>query len=280
MGFTERLYRYGKDPTWYDIIKAAAIVLMVVDHIGSFFMPELQWLRGIGRLSMPLFLFLVGYSLQYKLDKTLLLFACVIVVCDITLGRNVLPLNILFTIVFVRMALGTIAKNPEWINNYRLMIGLCALFWLSTVFLVEYGSSAFFIGVAGYYARKGMTNAKPYCFFFYAAFLFNSVTQALNYHPLLCILVVIASFYEAKLLLHLAVSGKIKEPFRKLHSSRIMALSVMLASRYSLHLYVAHYILFKFLQVHWGLYVVEECLSSTLLDIPVNWVCRMPESGK
>lgn len=46
-------------------LKLLAVVLMVIDHIGYFLMPSNLILRIIGRLSFPLFAFLIVKGYKY-----------------------------------------------------------------------------------------------------------------------------------------------------------------------------------------------------------------------
>ena len=45
-----------------DWLKAAAIILVAVDHIGYFFIENDHWWRVFGRLAAPTFFFLMGYA--------------------------------------------------------------------------------------------------------------------------------------------------------------------------------------------------------------------------
>ena len=49
-----------KNITSYDLFKTLALVLMIADHIGFYFYPNELWLRAFGRLSAPMWLFLIG----------------------------------------------------------------------------------------------------------------------------------------------------------------------------------------------------------------------------
>lgn len=60
-------------PNYYDILKVIAIVFMIIDHIWYFFFPHLIILRILGRISMPIFLFLVGYNSSPHIHSSLLL---------------------------------------------------------------------------------------------------------------------------------------------------------------------------------------------------------------
>lgn len=60
-------------PNYYDILKVIAIVFMIIDHIWYFFFPHLIILRILGRISMPIFLFLVWYNNSSHISRSLLL---------------------------------------------------------------------------------------------------------------------------------------------------------------------------------------------------------------
>jgi len=48
--------------TSYDVWKTLAVLLMIIDHIGAYFLPDEQGLRILGRLCVPIWFFLVGYA--------------------------------------------------------------------------------------------------------------------------------------------------------------------------------------------------------------------------
>lgn len=45
-------------------LKIAALILMTIDHIGEFVFPQVEWLRYIGRLSAPIFVFCVTEAMK------------------------------------------------------------------------------------------------------------------------------------------------------------------------------------------------------------------------
>jgi hypothetical protein len=45
-----------------DWLKAAAIILVSIDHIGFFFIRDAHWWHAFGRLAAPVFFFLLGYA--------------------------------------------------------------------------------------------------------------------------------------------------------------------------------------------------------------------------
>ena len=49
-------------------LKVIAALTMALDHIGAVFFPEILWIRAIGRISFPIFAFLLSESCIYTSD--------------------------------------------------------------------------------------------------------------------------------------------------------------------------------------------------------------------
>ncbi len=64
------LSKYGQLNT-YDLLKFIACVLMIVDHIGVFFLEDQVFLRVLGRGAYPIFAFCIGYNKSYKVTPVL-----------------------------------------------------------------------------------------------------------------------------------------------------------------------------------------------------------------
>lgn len=65
-------------PNLYDYLKIFAIFTMIVDHIGFFLYPDITELRVIWRLSFPLFFLLIGRNGSSRIDRSLIISACII----------------------------------------------------------------------------------------------------------------------------------------------------------------------------------------------------------
>ncbi len=139
-----------KDVTSRDLFKALALVLMVVDHIGLYCV-DLDLLRAVGRCSMPLWLFLVGYSKSYRLPPLVWLGALWIAAVDLTLGYAVWPMRILFTIIVARLA---VAKAGDFFFRSPLHLAAAAAASLAVLSasseVFQYGTHGILFAALGY----------------------------------------------------------------------------------------------------------------------------------
>jgi len=117
------------------ILKALACILMLVDHIGAVFFPKLLILRVIGRLSFPIFAFLLveGYvktSNFTKYASRLFLFA-LISQYPFMLAFKIKSFNIFYTLLAGLIALYILDHKfyeIKWKNNLIktiLILGIC-----------------------------------------------------------------------------------------------------------------------------------------------------------
>ena len=51
------------------MLKLIALFTMVLDHLGYVFFPEHEWLRWIGRLTMPIFAYAIARGFHYTRDR-------------------------------------------------------------------------------------------------------------------------------------------------------------------------------------------------------------------
>lgn len=155
-----------KEITSYDVLKAVAVLLMIVDHIGYYFYPDEQWFRVVGRMCVPIWFFLVGYARSRDFSPILWVGGGILIVSNFVVGMGVLPLNILFTIVFVRVVLDHVflrmlkSRIDAFMGWLTLMLVL-----LPTYFLFEYGTAALILAFIGYIARNKDILKKEYGFY-------------------------------------------------------------------------------------------------------------------
>lgn len=143
-----------RNVTSYDLLKTFAVVTMIIDHIGFYFFPDALWFRAIGRLSFPVWFFLVGYANTRDVPLKFWVGGAFLVFMNVVTGLGVLPLNILFAVAFVRFAIDNVMFVAKAARSYlwSLFI-LCALLFLPTNNLFEYGTLALLFGMFGYMVR-------------------------------------------------------------------------------------------------------------------------------
>jgi hypothetical protein len=131
-------------------IKIIAIVTMLIDHVGFFLFPQVLWLRMIGRLSFPLFAWLIANGARHTHNPRayllrLFVFACLSQIPFVLSTRYVLPtfdgINVLFTLLFGLCAIQMIRMT----ENKSLWVFITVLFAaLGQSLHADYG----FFGVA------------------------------------------------------------------------------------------------------------------------------------
>lgn len=145
-----------EDVTSRDALKAVALVLMVIDHVGLYFV-DLELLRAVGRCSMPLWLFLIGYSNSRRLPPILWLGAVAVLAADVGLGYAVWPMRILFTIIVVRLvlaAMGDIFFRSTM--NLGAAVALLLIALAPSREILQFGTHALLFAMLGY----GLANKK------------------------------------------------------------------------------------------------------------------------
>jgi len=160
------------DITSYDLFKLFAVLTMVIDHFGIYFFPDELWWRTIGRLSFPIWLFLVGYARSRDISPRLIGGAAIVFASNIFAGMGLIPLSILVTIIVVRLALDPLmkilSKSPQhlWIGSAALLVVA-----LPSFIVFEFGALAFIFAVFGYLVRHQKSEEDKRQTFQYAVFV-------------------------------------------------------------------------------------------------------------
>lgn len=145
----------SKDLTTYDFLKAIAVILMVVDHIGFHFYPDEVWWRVFGRLCVPIWFFLIGYAKTREIPKTFWLGAGTLVLSSLLAGQYLFPLNILFVLMAARFMIDGIALRALRTNETLAgMFFLLLLLSFPSMFVVEYGTMGLLFSLFGYMVRN------------------------------------------------------------------------------------------------------------------------------
>lgn len=122
-------------------LKMLACLFMVMDHVGAFIPGAPEWLRWVGRLAMPIFVFLIGWSVEYTRNRRALLvrlyaFGVVmsVIQCALHLDDNIFPT--LFHIALI----ATLLREPDPRRRVRNIMLYCV--YQGCSFAVVYGSIA------------------------------------------------------------------------------------------------------------------------------------------
>lgn len=137
-------------------LKLVAVATMVADHLGAFFFPGVVWLRVVGRLSFPLFGWLVANGARHTENaggylRRLVVFAVVAQAPFVLAKRAVEPnfweLNILFSLALGLVAILVTRGGYGWGVKAAGMAGICAM---AVLLRVEYGAVGVLSMVASY----------------------------------------------------------------------------------------------------------------------------------
>lgn len=140
--------------TSYDLFKTAALLLMMADHVGYFFYPEELWFRVFGRMCVPIWLFLVGYARSRDMGPQMWLGIALLVVTDLVVGRDILPVTILLTMIIIRAVIDRIGQvTLARRDSYGVVVFLVVMLTLPTMIVSEYGAQALLLALFGYYVR-------------------------------------------------------------------------------------------------------------------------------
>lgn len=169
-------------------IKLIALVLMVVDHCGLYFFPQVVLLRWVGRIAAPLFLFCAVHSIDYTRNKRkyvlrLYFFAILLEgIWAVLVGyfraydRYFYMTGNIFYTLFVVVAIICILQKMKlryaipliaiwqvcsclltiWLTKFDMDSRVCAAMVVLTgnMFFCEYGIWWIILGVVLYYVKK------------------------------------------------------------------------------------------------------------------------------
>lgn len=141
-----------------DLWKVAALILITLDHYGLFLDPQQDWWRVLGRASLPVWFFFVGFARSRNVPWTWLFIGVGLTVLDLWYEDFDLaetPLNIVLGFALIRWALPWI-EDRIWPHRGRLVGFLALLIALLPVagHLVEYGTEGWLLALAGLAHRR------------------------------------------------------------------------------------------------------------------------------
>ena len=138
-----------------NMIKILAAIFMVIDHIGVVFGMEDGILRILGRISMPLFAFMISEGAKYTRNKAkyLGMIAGMATVCQLVyffvlkdtymciLVTFSISITLIYCVDFIKWSFLSEKRNIVWqILSSTLFLCLVALtYYLNTVIMIDYG---------------------------------------------------------------------------------------------------------------------------------------------
>lgn len=237
----------SRDLTSYDFIKCFAVLLMIVDHVGYYFYPEDNWWRAFGRLCVPVWFFLIGYARSRDIGPRLWVAMGILVAANMVAGMSVFPLNIMGSMLAVRMLLrpliGVMMRGRFYFWGIYTILGLLIL---PTHNVTEYGTLGIIMALYGYLCRHQEEMFEPALLnqYFLVTLVVFVVTQCIYF-----------GFDENQMILvavgSLAVMGGLfffrpaSFPGLTARLPGAAAGLVRLGGRRTLEIYVVHLLLFK-----------------------------------
>lgn len=250
---------YPATVTSYDVLKTLAVVLMIVDHIGFYFFPEALWWRAVGRLSAPIWLFLIGFARSRDVPLRLWIGAGILVVSSFIIGPAILPTNILVNMIIIRLMLDWAVEKylnnkKNWLEAFVFILFLI----IPTNILTDYGIVGLMIAMIGYMTRRRYESAgEPV---YSKTFLFRFVVftgtayiiwALLNYNfNVLQMLFVTAS--AAFVFYCLCFFRPVMDIDNGFANVPVVSDLLKLGGRYTLEIYVIHILILKVLASYLG----------------------------
>lgn len=240
----EKISKYGPLNT-HDVFKFVALLLMLVDHIGFFLVPENEMLRAVGRASAPIWFYFVGRYKPSRFRWDIVVYAIGLTVLNFYLD-GLYFFNILVTMIVVRLILD-MAERSGIGHQMGIFFAIFLSFALFpvTYYLIDYGSLGLMIAFCGYFHRIGYNKIKTTIYFIIATvtyILVQNVNLKFGYPAIIISsigpAIVMAALYFYKL-----------KPIQTTDSA--LSYPIKLLSRYSLEVYTLQ-IAFFFLLIYFS----------------------------
>ncbi|WP_169276079.1 TraX family protein [Bifidobacterium moraviense] len=120
-------------------LKTLACVFMVMDHVGAFLPGAPEWLRWAGRPAMPIFVFLIGWSVEYTRNRRALLVRLYAFGVIMSVVQSALHLDAnIFPTLFHIALVATLLREPDARRRTRNVALYCA--YQIGMFAAIYGS--------------------------------------------------------------------------------------------------------------------------------------------
>ena len=143
-----------KKSNYQDLLKLIALIVMVIDHLGLYIFPEILLMRGIGRFAMPIFCFFAGYNFDGRPRLRVLMYGVLLYAfSSYFIFQGFVVTNILISIFFGQVYLWLFNRTMRSFESTYVHLVILGVLWTVTRELIDYGTLAAAIMVAGYMAR-------------------------------------------------------------------------------------------------------------------------------
>lgn len=239
-----RADRYGESVNSYDWLKFIALLLMTIDHVGAYLLDtEVEWLRALGRICVPIWLFLAGYSQSRFIMGEILLLGLVLVPLNYLSGHGIFPFNILISIIICRYILfwlkdrGLVEKRP-----FDIFLA-CLLLSLPSTFFFEYGTMGICFAVMGDMVRRKLHSTDLAVFSVLSTLLFLGYQfMWFDFSHLQNAIMIVGTCYTVWVLYHFEV-----KPSKWAPQTGVANYLVRFIARNTMHYYFYHRALFQLL---------------------------------
>jgi len=248
----KNIYRYGQKINSHDLLKISAILTMVVDHVGYYFMGNNVWFRIIGRMAAPQFFFLIGYSGSYRFKWSILVYGICLFVVNLLINPStsiivhILPINILISFVLIKALLNKLDVVKLTTNQLIMLLAILMLFSFPTYLLIEYGTLGLCYAIGARLLSQRHSFGRFWMFItvivqfgFELVFLIRGQTEhSIHSIPFIAGLVLVVACLNLLIFL--------KYRFRVFNlTQRLVKTVALYISRYSLEIYFFHVSAFK-----------------------------------
>jgi hypothetical protein len=239
--------------TSYDLLKSLAVITMIVDHVGYYFFPDQLMFRAVGRVSFPIWFFLVGYAKNREITPLLIAGAVVLALADGMIGIGVVPFNVLVTIMLIRLVrerVAAVAFRSEF--NFFIVPMLLMALALPSYMITEYGTHGLLLALFGWMIRNrpdvpGL-GGRQAIFLYMALILASYGAQQAVFNfgyaeeavLAMCLVAVMGLLYKFKPVIFPRLTERCPMLIRGI---------IQFMGRHTLAIYVGHLLLFKLLGV-------------------------------
>jgi TraX protein len=135
-----------------DWLKTAAIILVLVDHFGHFFMADDRWWSVFGRLAAPTFFFLLGYAHTRKVPLHWIWLGIILTLLNSwNAGWTWVAPNILLSLALIRFARPHVEALLQRYGWIAFVVLVCMLFAALPIAgkVVDYGAEGWLWALFG-----------------------------------------------------------------------------------------------------------------------------------